>query len=250
MKACRKRGRRSPLTSHHVGQRFFYNVCISQSANEVSQLKKQFESTERRREAEKSNLVAKIATLRNEKESSSSVTKMLQDERNALQSQVISKIEQNEALLHEVATLRSAVSDMEKKLMLKPPTLEANAERQSVQTSQRFEDSVSHIFSQIETMAEPSEGEYGDATDMLQELLMDAGKADDNTAAIGISDVNPVPTKKSIATKRKVLTIEDTDDDDNEEAPDSDKRRKKEVSWITLGSPPTPEFFICGNPMS
>ncbi|KAJ3156889.1 hypothetical protein HDU86_003424 [Geranomyces michiganensis] len=88
--------------------------AVSKKEHEISLLKKQFDSSERRREAEMSNLTAKVTTLRNEKETLSSENKRLQEERKEFQNQVVSKVEQNEKLLNDIAALRETIAKTEK----------------------------------------------------------------------------------------------------------------------------------------
>ncbi|KAJ3151699.1 hypothetical protein HDU89_001747 [Geranomyces variabilis] len=85
----------------------------SKKEHEISLLKKQFDNSERRREAEMSNLTAKVATLRNEKELLASENQRLQEDRKEFQNQLVSKVEQNEKLLTEFAALRESMSMME-----------------------------------------------------------------------------------------------------------------------------------------
>ncbi|KAJ3177166.1 hypothetical protein HDU87_004658 [Geranomyces variabilis] len=86
----------------------------SKKEHEISLLKKQFDNSERRREAEMSNLTAKVATLRNEKELLALENKRLQEDRKEFQNQLASKVEQNERLLKEFAALRENMATMEK----------------------------------------------------------------------------------------------------------------------------------------
>ncbi|TPX70198.1 hypothetical protein SpCBS45565_g01935 [Spizellomyces sp. 'palustris'] len=94
---------------------------------EISQLKKQFDSAEKRRECDKINLQAKVNTLRNEKESLSSLSKQLEAEKANLQGHLIEKIGQNEALLAQISSLRKAGYE----------NLELNATQDDIPASRR-----------------------------------------------------------------------------------------------------------------
>ncbi|KNC97672.1 uncharacterized protein SPPG_09441 [Spizellomyces punctatus DAOM BR117] len=80
----------------------------SKNDDEISQLKQQFDSAEKRRECDKINLQAKVNALRNDKESLSSLSKQLEAEKATLQGHLIEKIGQNEALLSQISSLRKA----------------------------------------------------------------------------------------------------------------------------------------------